>query len=153
MWLFSFLCLLLITEAARARSLIPANIQARSVQTLDRVGTLEGVPLSKIPARLSAAQVASDAIDRASWTVTCDSEQTGNECTKAIDGDPNTFWQTNSSPEGAPLPHSITIDLKLSLLVGNITIQPRQDGSNDGHIGQHIVTLRSVSIARMFLKP
>ena len=153
MQLFSILRLLFVAEIARARFLSPLNIPARSVQTFNRVGFLEGIPLSMIPAQLSAAQVTSDAIDRAPWTVTCDSEQVGNECTKAIDGDPNTFWQTDSSPEGAPLPHSITIDLKASILVGNITIQPRQDESNDGHIGQHIVTLRSVLITRMPLKP
>ena len=112
---------------------------ARSVQTLNGVAMLDGIPLSSIPAKPSVAEVTSGAVSRTGWTVACDSFQPGNECAKAIDGNSSSFWQTASN---SPLPHSITIDMKTSFLVGNITIQPRQDGNNNGHIGQHTISFR-----------
>ena len=100
---------------------------------------LDGIPLSRIPVKPSVAEVTSEAITQTVWTVRCDSFQPGNECAKALDGNSSTFWQT---ADNAPLPHSITIDMKKSSLVGSITIQPRQDGNNNGHIGQHTISLR-----------
>ena len=127
---------------AKARYWNSAGLAARSVQTFNGVATLDGVALSNIPTKPSTAQVVSAAVDRSVWSVVCDSFQPGNECANAIDGNANTFWHTEWDPVNAPLPHSITIDMKESFLVGNITIEPRQDGNSNGHIGQHIIALR-----------
>ena len=54
------------------------------------VATLEGVPLDQIPQLPSAEEIVSAALPRTSWTVTCDSQQVGFECTKAIDGNTTT---------------------------------------------------------------
>ena len=103
--------------------------------------TLDGVRLDSIPARPAVAEVVSAALPRKGWTVTCDSSNSGNACSNAIDGNNKTFWRTAAS---APLPHSIVVDMKTSRIVGNITIQPRQDGTLNGNIGQHQVSLRYV---------
>lgn len=114
----------------------------RGVQTLNNVATLDGVPLSMIPVKPSVKAVVSGAISESGWTATCDSSQAGNDCSMALDGNATTFWLSESSPDSTALPHSITIDMKSSHLVGSITIQPRQDGNNNGHIGQHTISLR-----------
>ena len=115
----------------------------RSIQTLNGVPSLDGVPLSEIPG-LNGKPVpdaTAGAISQSGWTATCDSFQTGNECAKAIDGNSSTFWLTAAT---AALPHSITIDMKTSQLVGSVSIAPRGDGNNNGHIGQHTIALRYV---------
>lgn len=109
-------------------------------------GTLDGVQLSAIPAKPAVAQIVAAAIPRDGWTATCDSSQAGNDCSNAIDGSADTFWLSNS---GASLPQSIVIDMQTTRIVGNITIQPRQDGSSDGNIGQHQVFLRYVQLNRL----
>lgn len=111
----------------------------RGVTVLNGVPTLDGIPLSQIPPKPSVRLATAGAIAQSGWTATCDSQVTGNECAKAIDGDANTFWLTAAT---AALPHSITIDTKTLQLIGSVTIQPRQDGNNDGHIGQHTIALR-----------
>ncbi|KAI0465821.1 hypothetical protein F4859DRAFT_507819 [Xylaria cf. heliscus] len=81
------------------------------------------------------------AIPRTGWTVTADSFQPGNEAAKAIDGNSSTFWHTAYSPTIAPLPHYIQLDMKKSYVINGVSYQPRQDGSSNGNIGQHTVTL------------
>ncbi|KAI4290167.1 MAG: hypothetical protein L6R35_000572 [Caloplaca aegaea] len=105
---------------------------------LARSGTLDGVPLRQIPAKPAVAEVVAAAIVPDGWTVTCDSSQAGNDCSNAIDGSTDTFWLTDST---ASLPQSIVIDMQTSRTVGRITIEPRQDGTPNGNIGQHQVFL------------
>ncbi|KAI0548283.1 hypothetical protein F4679DRAFT_551254 [Xylaria curta] len=81
------------------------------------------------------------AIPRTGWTVTADSFQPGNEAVKAIDGNSSTFWHSAYSPTIAPLPHYIQLDMKKSYVINGVSYQPRQDGSSNGNIGQHTVTL------------
>lgn len=83
---------------------------------------------------------ASVALNRAGWTATADSFQTGNEPSKAIDGNPSTFWHSAYSPDD-PLPNTITLDMKASFLINAVSIQPRQDTSTNGRIGQHRIEL------------
>ncbi|KAL8772295.1 MAG: hypothetical protein Q9209_002507 [Squamulea sp. 1 TL-2023] len=80
-------------------------------------------------------------IDRTGWTVTVDSFQTGtnNEAAKAIDGNTGTFWHTQWMPTTMALPHTITLDMKKSYNVNGLTYLPRQDGTLNGNIGQHLI--------------
>lgn len=89
---------------------------------------------------LHIVAAASVALNRAGWTATADSFQTGNEPSKAIDGNPSTFWHSAYSPDD-PLPNTITLDMKSSFLVNAVSIQPRQDTSTNGRIGQHKIEL------------
>jgi len=82
----------------------------------------EGVTTS--PVLLFAAAPVGDVIDRTAWTATCDSFQPGYECQNAIDADPNTFWHTEYDPVNAPLPHTITIDMKTIYYVNGVTYLP-----------------------------
>lgn len=77
-------------------------------------------------------------IDRTGWTITADSQETGHEIAKAIDGNPNTFWHSRWSPAPAKaVPNIVTIDMKNSFTVTGVSIQPRQDGRGNGRIGDH----------------
>ena len=106
--------------------------------------TFDGQALSKIPAAPAAEEVmASDAsISQAGWTVTADSAQDGNPPQNAIDGDNTTIWHTEYSPDLAALPHTFTINMGSSYLVGSISYNPRQDGGGNGNIGEHIIQTR-----------
>lgn len=139
----SILLLILCATHSFARSgpLDAGGLFRRAVTSVNGVPTLDGIPLTRIPARPSVAAATSGGIDRTSWTVSCDSFKTGNECLNAIDGNASTFWDAGDS---TALPHTITIDMKTSSLVGSITIQPRQDGNSYGNIGQHTISLRYV---------
>lgn len=80
-------------------------------------------------------------LDRTGWTVTADSSQAGNPATNLLDGNANTFWHTQFNPTVVPLPHNVVIDMKTLYNVNAISIQPRQDGSSNGNIGQHRIDL------------
>ncbi|KAF2274058.1 galactose oxidase [Westerdykella ornata] len=81
---------------------------------------------------------ASVPLDRTGWEATADSFHAGNEPAKAIDGNEGTFWHSEYAPDN-PLPNTITIDMKGNYIVNGVSIQPRQDGSGNGRIGQHII--------------
>lgn len=97
---------------------------------------LASIAEAPAPQALAAA-----AIGRAGWTCTADSENAGNPCSNVLDGNAGSIWHTQYAPTNAPLPHTITIDMKQSYLIGSIAIQPRGDGGN-GNIGQHVISIR-----------
>ncbi|KAM0193534.1 hypothetical protein ACHAPQ_005902 [Fusarium lateritium] len=80
-------------------------------------------------------------ISRSKWAVTCDSQQSGNECSKAIDGNRDTFWHTVYGSSDPKPPHMYTIDMKSTQNVNGISMLPRQDGNANGWIGRHNVFL------------
>ncbi|MCJ1477024.1 hypothetical protein MMC13_005695 [Lambiella insularis] len=86
--------------------------------------------------RLAVAQ-----ISRTAWTVTADSFEPGNEPVKAVDNNTATIWHTDWTPVEMSLPHNITIDMKQSYNIESLTYLPRQDGNNNGHIGQHQIVI------------
>lgn len=102
------------------------------------VSTMDGVPIEQIPTSnsQSARPFALVANDRSGWVATADSFQVGNEPQNVLDGNANTFWHTHYNPD-APLPHTLTIDMKSARYVNGLSYQPRQDGNPNGNIGQH----------------
>ncbi|KIL85418.1 galactose oxidase [Fusarium avenaceum] len=90
---------------------------------------------------LRASAPIGSAINRNNWAVTCDSQQPGNECSKAIDGNRDTFWHTTWGSSDPKPPHTYTIDMKSTQNVNGISMLPRQDGSPNGWIGRHNVFL------------
>lgn len=62
-------------------------------------------------------------------TATATSWQTGQEPSKAVDGDPGTFWQTSGSQQSRP---AITLDLGSARNIAGLTYLPRQDGQLNG---------------------
>ena len=83
--------------------------------------------------------------ERDKWIVKCNSEQTNNECSKAVDGSLRTFWQTKVDARGTqkpdPLPHTITIDLRVVQNVNAISMTPRSDADRGGAVAGHKVYL------------
>ncbi|KAF2743355.1 carbohydrate-binding module family 32 [Sporormia fimetaria CBS 119925] len=86
---------------------------------------------------LSVVNAASVAVSRAGWSASSDSSQTGSDSSRVLDGSSSTIWISADTA----LPHFITIDMKTSYLVNGVSIQPRQDGSANGRIGQHKIEL------------
>ena len=130
-------------EAANAGS-VAAPAAAQGKPKSEGVTTFDGVSLDTIQEKPSVADITAGAISQSGWTATADSSEAGNQPSAAIDGSNSTFWHSEYSPTLVPLPHTITIDMKSSYLVGSITYLPRQDGNNNGHIGQHVISFRSV---------
>ena len=74
-------------------------------------------------------------IDRSFWLVTADSEETGNGgdglATRAVDGDPATFWHTEFRGDPDPAhDHTLTIDLGAGFALNALEYTPRQDSAN-----------------------
>ena len=104
--------------------------------------TFDGVSLASIKEKPSVQAVTAGAITRTGWTATADSAQGGYPASNVLDGNNATFWHTVYTPSVAPLPHQITIDMTTSNLIGSITILPRQDGTLNGNIGEHVISVR-----------
>lgn len=130
-------------EAANAGAVaVPAKAQGKP--SSEGVTTFDGVSLAAIAEKPSIAAITAGAISQSGWTATADSAQVGNPASAAIDGNNSTFWHSEYSPTLVPLPHTITIDMQQAYLVGSITYLPRQDGTPNGHIGQHVISFRLV---------
>ena len=123
-----------------------ANSNAASAQgklASEGTTTFDGVSLAAIQAAPAPEAVMASAasISQTGWTVVCDTAQASNPCGNAINGNMNDFWHSEYTPTLAPLPHTITVDMKQSYTVGSITYLPRQDGQSNGNIGQHTIQL------------
>ncbi|BCJ46567.1 hypothetical protein GCM10010168_62060 [Actinoplanes ianthinogenes] len=81
------------------------------------------------------------ALPRTGWTVAADSEETAAEngaAANALDGNTASIWHTAwSVAPAAPLPHTFTVDMKVTNLVSGLSYLPRQDGTRNGLIGQY----------------
>ena len=60
----------------------------------------------------------------------CDSAEPGYAADLALDGDPATFWHTAYSPQPAPLPHWLVVDLGKTVAVHGLRLTPRADMAN-----------------------
>jgi galactose oxidase len=82
-------------------------------------------------------------LDRTAWTVVADSQQAikGNLSALAVmDGNAATFWQSKTTPTVAPLPHTLTFDMKDLQTVSGLWYVPRRDGQETGRIGQYAIS-------------
>ncbi len=90
-----------------------------------------------------AARAALALDQRAGWTVTADSEELVGEngaAANVLDGDPATLWHTEWKGTVAPLPHTLTIDMRATNAVEALTYTPRpSSGGRNGTIGQYRV--------------
>jgi beta-galactosidase len=69
--------------------------------------------------------------DRSQWKVTASSFENGEgNPDHVLDGDMNTIWHSKYSPDKAPLPHSLTVDMAAPTSIKAVRVTPRPDGSN-----------------------
>jgi galactose oxidase len=76
----------------------------------------------------------------AGWTASASDQSPGYPASNVVDGNTATFWHSLYSPVPAPLPHSVTIDLKGVRSVSGVGYVPRQDGNPNGRVGRYSVT-------------
>ncbi|WP_328473592.1 discoidin domain-containing protein [Actinoplanes sp. NBC_00393] len=81
------------------------------------------------------------ALPRTGWTAAADSQETAaqnNAAANALDGNTASIWHSAWSAAPVPaLPHTFTIDMKVTNLVSGLSYLPRQDGNRNGLIGQY----------------
>lgn len=81
------------------------------------------------------------ALSKNNWKLLyTDSEETSHENGRgenAFDGNPNSFWHTVWSAEDPKPPHELQVDLGSRYELSGFSYLPRQDGSDNGRIGQY----------------
>lgn len=83
-------------------------------------------------------------VNRAAWkVVSYDSQHAGNEASKAIDGNFNTFWHTEWNGTPVQFPHQLVIDMGKTYMVTGFTYTGRGDGSENGMIKDYEVYVSS----------
>lgn len=81
-------------------------------------------------------------INKSAWKVlSYDSQQGGNEATKAIDGNLNTFWHTQYGSTEPTCPHQLVIDMAKCYKVTGFTYTARTDGTENGMVKDYEVYL------------
>jgi hypothetical protein len=100
--------------------------------------TLEAATLASTVVTPEAA-----VISQANWSVkSVDSEELvgkNGSAVNAIDGNPNTIWETNWYVLSPSPPHELQIDLGGLYRISGFRYLPRQDGSKDGWVTQYEV--------------
>ena len=71
----------------------------------------------------------------------CSSQETGNEASKMLDGDPTTMWHTMYSVTVAIYPHYIDFDANEEVMIKGFKYTPRQDGGNNGNIKDYSIQI------------
>ncbi len=71
----------------------------------------------------------------------CSSQETGNEASKMLDGDPSTMWHTMYSVTVAIYPHYIDFDANEEVKIKGFKYMPRQDGGNNGNIKDYSIQI------------
>ncbi len=69
--------------------------------------------------------------DRTGWKISTD-HPGNNNAAKAIDGNPDTFWNTHANSGESGFPVSLTLDLGKARTLKGFTALPRQDGTAHG---------------------
>jgi galactose oxidase len=82
----------------------------------------------------------SEPLPQTDWTATASDASAGSPVSNVLDGNPGTFWHSQWEGTPAPLPHTVTIDMKAARDISGLRYLPRQDGNPNGRIGQFRVT-------------
>ena len=98
-------------------------------------GTLQVRSTSKTGQSLQSVIPFDPFLDRRSWKATASSFEPGEgDLSHLFDGDTSTIWHSRYSPEKAPLPQSLTVDMAAPVNVKAVLLSPRSDGNNNGLI-------------------
>jgi alpha-L-fucosidase len=85
------------------------------------------------------AEARAKLIDRSKWKISTAFENPGIAPSRAIDGDPNTFWHSRSETAASGIPASITLDMGEEKKLAGMTYLTRQDGNPNGKIDKYVV--------------
>src|SRR5829696_266391 len=83
----------------------------------------------------------SEPLPRTGWTATAGDASPSFPARRVLDGNAATMWHSRFEGVPAPLPHSVTIDMRAVRDVSGLRYLPRQDGSLNGAIGRYSVTV------------
>ncbi len=92
-------------------------------------------------------------------TITVDSQHSGYEGVRAMDGDPGTMWHTAFGANPPSPPHEITVDLGSSYTIDGIAYLPRSGGGNGTikayacYVGDDVKKLGKPIIKGTFARP
>lgn len=88
--------------------------------------------------KLEIIEMITEELSLSGKQILADTQHSGNEAEKAIDGDQNTFWHCEWSSGAAPLPHALTIDLgEAREDLYQFSYLPRQDKDSNGIATQY----------------
>jgi galactose oxidase len=80
-------------------------------------------------------------LPRTGWSVAGSDDAPAHPIGNVLDGSTASFWHSRYAGPPAPLPHSVTIDMKSARTVSGLRYLPRQDGNPNGTIGRYTVTV------------
>jgi galactose oxidase len=80
-------------------------------------------------------------LPRTGWTAAASDEAGGYPVGRVLDGNAASFWHSRFEGTPAPLPHTVTIDMKSAQTISGLRYLPRQDGNPNGAIGQYSVAV------------
>lgn len=105
------------------------NVQA----VTEQIKALESAETKLLSSNKTDEEGLTVPIPSAALNASANSQNTGYEAEKAVDGNMATIWHTQWEPKVTERPHDLTIDLGQSVLLDKVTITPRQD-MNSGRI-------------------
>lgn len=83
-------------------------------------------------------------LSRTGWTATASDQSSYDVPGHVLDGSVTTIWHSNyESVPMAPLPHTLTIDMKSSKKIIGLSYLPRQSPESNGNIGQYSIAVSS----------
>ena len=109
----------------------PGTERIRRYVKLQALSEVDGRPLSSM-AEFNILDSNGQPLPRTGWSVYADTEDKYDEteAIRAIDGNPNTFWHTQTWPDVTPLPHWFVVDLGATRTITGFKYLPRPGGTN-----------------------
>jgi galactose oxidase len=80
-------------------------------------------------------------LPRNGWTATASDAATGFPASNVLDAGTASIWHSRFGGTPAPLPHTVTIDMKSPQDISGLRYLPRQDGNPNGNIGRYAVSV------------
>ncbi|MGY1807681.1 discoidin domain-containing protein [Blastococcus sp. SYSU D00669] len=86
-------------------------------------------------------QIPPPVLSRTGWTAAASDSATGFPVGNVLDGSAASFWHSRYEGTPAPLPHTVTVDMRSARPVSGLRYLPRQDGNPNGTIGGYAVAV------------
>lgn len=100
--------------------------------------------INLVTGELRATDTSGERVPRNNWKVIdYSSQQSGNEASKAIDGNSGSIWHTRWSSPAGVAPHHITVDMGAESQISGFLAIPRLDNDVNGLIRQFVLLVSS----------